>query len=79
AYPEEPDLTTGKVKEIVAFGHWQGVAVPRRWDDTAGSRSRSGNFAGLLTSLHNVNHHQLATLVAEEYTNYHPHDLSYSF
>ena len=41
----------------VAFADWQGVAFPARWSDA--------EVAGLLESLHAINYHSLAAIVAE--------------
>lgn len=54
AYTREhvPDWT-----ETVAFAEWQGVAYPVRWEEA--------EKAGLLQSLHEINHHSLALIVGE--------------
>lgn len=43
--------------ETVAFAEWQGVAYPAQWG--------TAEIAGLLESLHAVNYHSLAAIVAE--------------
>lgn len=43
--------------EAVAFADWQGVAYPAQWG--------AAGVAGLLESLHTVNYHNLAAIVAE--------------
>ncbi|MCL4787899.1 MAG: hypothetical protein KJ070_14085 [Verrucomicrobia bacterium] len=43
--------------ETVAFADWQGVAYPAKWG--------AAEIAGLLESLHAINHHSLAAIVAE--------------
>lgn len=54
AYDREsaPDWT-----ETVAFADWQGVVYPAQW--------RRDEIAGLLESLHAINYHSLAGIVAE--------------
>ncbi|MBI5388719.1 MAG: hypothetical protein HZA90_29000 [Verrucomicrobia bacterium] len=55
AYPDERPLP--RWNEVVAAADWQGVCYPARWDTAA--------VAGLLESLHAINYHQLAAVVAE--------------
>lgn len=43
--------------ETVAFSDWQGVAYPAQWGEE--------ELAGLLDSLHAINYHNLAAIVAE--------------
>lgn len=43
--------------ETVGFAEWQGVAYPAEWG--------AAEMAGLLASLHAVNYHSLAAIVAE--------------
>lgn len=43
--------------ETVAFADWQGVAYPAQWG--------AAEIAGLLESLHAVNYHTIAAIVAE--------------
>ena|SRR6266496_3002030 len=43
--------------EVVSAAKWQGVCYPPNWNNAA--------VAGLLESLHAVNYHQLASVVAE--------------
>jgi len=55
AYPDERPLP--RWHEVVRAADWQGVGYPARWDSRA--------VAGLLESLHAINYHQLAAVVAE--------------
>jgi hypothetical protein len=43
--------------ETIAFADWQGVACPAQWGEA--------EKAGLLQSLHEINHHSLASIVGE--------------
>jgi len=54
AYDREqtPDWT-----ETIAFAEWQGVAFPAQWGEA--------EKAGLIQSLHEINHHCLALIVGE--------------
>jgi hypothetical protein len=55
AYPDEKPRP--RWHEVVITADWQGVRYPARWDATA--------VAGLLESLHAINYHQLASVVAD--------------
>ena len=55
AYPDERPLPAWR--EVVSAADWQGVGYPACWNRTA--------LAGLLESLHAINYHQLAAVVAD--------------
>ncbi|MCI0541604.1 MAG: hypothetical protein L0Z50_40920 [Verrucomicrobiales bacterium] len=55
SYPDDRQIPHWR--EVVIAADWQGVCYPSRWDADAS--------AGLLESLHVINYHQLAALVAE--------------
>lgn len=55
AYPDERPLPGWR--EVVLAADWQGVGYPACWNRTA--------LAGLLESLHAINYHQLAAVVAD--------------
>lgn len=54
AYPDERSMDWN---DIVATAEWEGVVYPARWDEQA--------KAGLLESLHEINYHSLASVVAD--------------
>lgn len=60
AYPEERDSTSWTLRwrrELRERAAWEGVAYPETWDASA--------VRGLVESLHEINHHGLAAVVAD--------------
>ena len=55
AYDDELDCTLESFAVTRSLADWQGTTFPKRWDSRA--------IAGLLTSLHAINYHQLTELV----------------
>ena len=57
AYDDESDCTLESFAVMRLLADWQGTVFPKRWDSRA--------IAGLLTSLHAINYHQLTELVEQ--------------